>query len=104
MVGNDYIYYGGYYKSKVTYTDDGHVGALPDTLWRIKDSEGNHFKLLLYLESRLNYLDYEKYIRKKISFLDILANVAALGTTVLNLMSLAYGILYSANFDNYKII
>ena len=104
MVGNNYIYRAGYYKTKQIYTDDGHVGALPDTLWQIKDLNGNHFKVLLYLESHLNYLDYERYTRKKISFLDTLANVAALGSTVLSLMSYVYAYLYSENYDKFKII
>jgi len=104
MVGKSNIYYAGYYKSQNTYTDDGHVGELPDNDWEIKDLDGNHFKVLLYLESRPNLYEYERYSRKKISFLNVLASVAALGSTVLNLMSLAYGILYSENYDNYKII
>ena len=48
--------------------------------------------------------EYERYSRKKISFLDVLADVSALASTVLDLMSLAYGFLYSQNYDNYKII
>ena len=60
MVGNNYIYHGGYYKTKDIYTDDGHVSELPDNNWKIKDLDGNHFKLLLYLESHINYLDYER--------------------------------------------
>ena len=49
-------------------------------------------------------MQYEKYTRKKISFLDILANVSALASSVLNLMSLAYRFLYERNYDNYKIV
>ena len=49
-------------------------------------------------------MQYEKYTRKKISFLDILANVSALASSVLNLMSLAYKFLYERNYDNYKIV
>ena len=92
MVGNNYIYRSGYYKTKQIYTDDGHVGALPDTLWKIKDLNGNHFKVLLYLESH------------KISFLDTLASVAALGSIVFSLMSSVYAYLYSENYDKFKII
>ena len=47
---NNYIYRGGYYKTKQIYTDDGHVDSLPDTFWKIKDLNGNHFKVLLYLD------------------------------------------------------
>ena len=104
LAGNNNAYYAGYYKSQEIYSDDGHVGDLPEKEWKIKDLEGNHFRLLLYLESHPNILDYEKYSRKKISFLDVLANVAALGTTVLNFMSLGYGVLFSGNYNNYKII
>ena len=104
ILGNKNIYYGGDYTSRQTFTDDGHIKDLPEKNWKIKDLNGNHFKLLLFLFSRVNCRDYEKYTRKKISWLDILANVAALGSTVLNLMSLAYGFLYSKNFDNYKIL
>jgi len=104
MVGNNYTYRAGYYKNIETYTDDGHGAEIPNTLWKIKDLNGNHFKLLLYLESHLNYLDYEKYTRKKISFLDTLASVAALGSTVLGLMSSVYAVLYSENYDKFKII
>jgi len=56
------------------------------------------------VESSPNLSEYEKYTRKKTSFLDVLADVAALASTVLNLMALAYGFLYEENYDNYKII
>ena len=104
MVGNSQTYYGGYYKTKETFTDDGHVKNIPDTDMRIKDLNGNHFTLLLYLQSFGNNREYERYSRKKISFLDVLADVSALASTVLDLMALAYGFLYEENYDNYKII
>ena len=104
MVGNSNYYYVGDYKSYTTYTDDGHVRILPDYAWQVKDLDGNHFITLLYLESRPNYNQYEKYSRKKISFLDALANVAALSSTILSLMSLVYKSLYSNNYNNYKIL
>ena len=71
---------------------------------RIKDLNGNHFTLLLYLATYGNPREYERYSRKKISFLDVLADVSALASTVLDLMALAYGFLYEENYDNYKII
>ena len=104
MVGNSQTYYGGYYKTKETFTDDGHVKNIPETDMRIKDLNGNHFTLLLYLQSFGNNREYERYSRKKISFLDVLADVSALASTVLDLMALAYGFLYEENYDNYKII
>jgi len=77
---------------------------MPNNYWRIKDENGNSFIMLLYLEIFANTNEYERYSRKKISFLDVLADVSALASTVLNLMALAYGFLYSQNYDNYKIV
>ena len=104
IVGNNYTFYGGYYKSKETYIDDGFASSYPDSIFKIKDLNGNHFKLLLWINSIPNEKEYEKYSRTKISILDALTNVAALSTSALNLMSLVYGFLYSENFDNYKLI
>ena len=104
MVGNKNTYYAGNIKSRATFTDDGHLNRMPSNYWRIKDENGNRFIMLLYLEIFANTNEYERYSRKKISFLDVLADVSALASTVLNLMALAYGFLYSQNYDNYKIV
>ena len=104
VAGKSNTYYGGYYKSYHAFTDDGHVQRLPDTEWKIKDKDGNHFAVLLYVILLRNYKEYERYSRKKISFLDVLADISALASTVLDLMGLAYGFLYSQNYDIYKII
>jgi len=44
------------------------------------------------------------YKRKALSLLDYLSNVAALCTTIYNILCKAFEILYSQHFDNYKII
>ena len=68
ILGNDNKYHGGQYKSIQTFTDDGHVSDLPEKNWKIKDLNGNHFKLLLLFFSRAECGEYEKYTRKKISW------------------------------------
>ena len=103
-VGINNTYYGGYYKSKDTFTDDGHLRLFPQTHWKVKDLNGNNFIMLLYLESIAQLKEYERYSRKATSILDVLASIASLSSTVLNLMGLAYGFLYSENYNNYKII
>ena len=104
-LGFNNTYYGGYYKKKDTFTDDGHVKKFPQTLWNnITDLNGNRFILLLYMESILIDNEYEIYTRKAASVLDIIASIASLSSTALNLMGLVYGILYHGNYDNYKII
>ena len=101
--GNNNTYYGLQIGSVLTYTDDGHMKEFPSNYLKIKDQKGNHFIVLLYLEHHfLN--DVDKYTRKAKSFLDVLTNVCALGSTVLNLMVLSYSFLYSKSYDNYKII
>ena len=101
---NSNKYYGGDYKSITTFTDDGHLKTSPQTLWQMRDRNGNYFILLLYLKSIPVDNEYEKYSRKKVSVLDILANIASLSSTALNLMGLVYGILYAENYNNFKII
>ena len=87
-------YYGGDFKSKETFVDDGHVKTLA----------GENYALLLLLEIHLDESQYDRYTRKENSILDVLANICALSSTVLNLITLAYGVLYSQNYDNYKIV
>ena len=103
-LGIDNKYYAGDYKSITTFTDDGHMKTLPQTLWQMRDRRGNYFILLLYLKSIPVDNEYERYSRKKVSVLDILANIASLSSTALNLMGLVYGILYAENYNNFKII
>ena len=42
--------------------------------------------------------------RKALSIIDYLANIAALGTTILNLLTKIFEIIYSHKFDSYKIV
>ena len=104
-LGFNNTYYGGYYKSKDVFTDDGHIKNFTQRFWNdIRDLNGNRFIMLLYLESKLADNHYEIYTRKAASVLDLLASIASLSSTALNLMGLVYGILYHQNYDNYKII
>ena len=103
ITGNDNTYYGGEIKSVKLYPDDGHMRKVPSTYF-VKDPEGNTYMMLLYVQMNPNKLEYDKYSRKAISFLDVLADISALASTALDLMALAYGFLYSENYDNYKIV
>ena len=58
--------------------------------------------LMLHIDNPFEGIHY--YKRSSISFWDYLANIAALGTTIFNWLCKAFGLLYSRNFDNYKII
>ena len=51
-----------------------------------------------------NEIIYNDYKRKEKSVYDSLANIFSLSITVYNIFSLVFSILYSNNFDKYKII
>ena len=103
ITGKNSTYYGGEFSEVILFPDDGHMKIVPQAL-NLKDEEGNTFIMLLYLRVNTDNSQYDKYTRKEISIFDVLANIAALASTTLNLMTLAYGFLYSVNYDNYKII
>ena len=104
IMGKNSIFYGIDFTSSTILTDDGHIKNLPTDFLKIKDQDGNHFIVLLLLENIISYYDYDKYTRKAKSFLDALTNIFALGSTVLHFFALALSVLFSTNFDNYKII
>ncbi len=89
------IFYGADFKSEKVFTDDGHVQNL---------YKEQGYRVLLLLEIHLDESQYDRYTRKENSILDVLANICALSSTVLNLITLGYGVLYSQNYDNYKIV
>ena len=105
ITGTSDIFWGSELDSITTFTDDGHIRKISSNYYKIKDQDGNHFIVLLYLANQFNYYDdHYKYTRKEKSFLDVLSNISALGSTILSLLSLAHEFLYSQNYDNYKII
>ena len=58
---------------------------------------------LVGLQFSNNHDEYILYKRKKVEFLDVLANIGALFSTIKNLFSLFFSF-YSKNFNNYKIL
>ena len=58
-----------------------------------------------FLVNELNKQEGKTIIYRRVtSFWDYLANIAALGASFLNIVSKVFSIIYSKNFDNYKII
>ena len=73
------------------------------SLGQSKDEHWSYYLPLYGFYFLENYDDYLLYKRKKVSFLDILANIGALFSTVKFFFSLALSF-YSKNFNNYKIV
>ena len=90
VMGGNKKYYGGDYKLTETITDDGHLKTYPQTHLNYTDPEGNDYILLLLFNSISIpvSVEYERYTRKKVSVMDILANIASLSSTALNLMGM----------------
>ena len=96
--GKENIFYGGDFKSMENFVDDGRVRFM------LQNQEINQEIILLFLEIHPNHLQHDKYTRNQVSFLNVLADISALSSTILDLISLVYGFLYSQNYDNYKIV
>ena len=63
----------------------------------------NYYRFLGIVQMRNPFNKYIEYKRKKIEFLDILANIGALFESIHSIFAFVFG-LYSENFDNYKMI
>jgi hypothetical protein len=75
---------------------------LDNTFWGY---EKNHTVKLLGEIRMRNLVDrITEYKRKKVSKLDVLANIGALSSTIYGIFVKFFSLIYSKNFDNYKII
>ena len=61
-------------------------------------------KIVLMLKFNNPFEGIHFYKRSSISILDYLANIAALGTSIFNGFCKVFVLIYSKNFDNYKIV
>jgi len=87
----------------------GHIknDVISEQLFRMENIEYHREFGYLYPLFGLNFLnnhdEYLLYKRKKVEFLDVLANIGALFSTIKNIFSLFFSF-YSKNFNNYKIL
>ena len=102
LTGNKKVTYGGSFINPVFSTIhetiiNGYTSPLPDI-------EPGYYKFL-YIFNSVNYFDdFIEYKRKKVSVIDLIANICSLALTIYNVFKLGFSILYSSSFDNYKII
>ena len=103
LTGNKKVSYGGsFINSEISIIQetiiDGYTSTIPGVVG------GGYFKIL-YIFNSINYCDdFIEYKRKKVSVFDLIANICSLALTIFNAFKLGFSILYSSNFDNYKII
>ena len=71
----------------------------------IYDNETDtEYKFICFMYNIIILDGIHLYKRKAITLMDYLANIAALGSIVFNLLTKIFDALYSKNFDNYKIV
>ena len=89
-----------YYYGKISSNSD--VFMLDDTL--LGGVKNETIKTIGIINIGIEAGSYLEYKRKKVSRLDILANIGALSSTIYSIFVKIFGLIYSKNFNNYKII
>ena len=96
----DYIF-----NNPINYTigtiDDYYSSNVGKLINKFNDTT---YRALLFLELYNKLEGIKMYTRQTKSIFDCLANIAALSTTVFSIMVKAFAMVYSRNFDNYKIM
>jgi len=93
FIGKEDIFYAGQFStnSESYVLEDGYTF-------------GNETRLLGIINLDNAVDKYREYKRKKVSRLDVLANIGALSSTIYGILVKCFALIYSKNFDNYKII
>jgi len=96
LIGKEIVFHAG----QISLNSDSYI--LDNTFLGY---EKNKTSKLLGEVNLLNILDIiTEYKRKKVSKLDLLANIGALSSTIYGIFIKLFSLIYSKNFDNYKII
>ena len=100
LTGNKKVSYGGSFINS-------EISTIQETIMNgkaLKIQETGYYKALYIFNSLNQFDDFIEYKRKKVSVFDLIANICSLALTIFNVLKLGFSILYSSNFDNYKII
>ena len=91
-------YYGGFFSRTERF-------SIPGTKAPIKYIDGVPYQLTSFLGyNRNGFGNYDTYIRNKISIFNPIANICALVTTLYGVITFIFCLIYSRNFDSYKIV
>ena len=105
LMGNKKESFGGnYYKSAGSTMKTTIVNGSDFQDYNDERLKFGYYKVLYLFNSINQFDDFIEYRRKKVSIIDLIANVCSLALTIFNVLKLGFSILYSNNFDNYKII
>ena len=70
----------------------------------ILEINGSYYKLFHVFKNNIEFQYHEKYTRKKIEIIDVIANICSLSSTIFSIFTFVFRHIYSYNFDSYKII
>ena len=91
-------YYGGFFSRTERF-------SIPSEKIPLYYFEGVPYKLTSMIGYfRNGYGNYDMYRREKISIFDPIANICALITTLYGVITFIFCLIYSKNFDSYKIV
>ena len=97
LTGNKKEYIGGYVKNDKKPKIEIENKIIDDRY------DLGYYLRLFHIKFENNHKEFLYYKREKIEFLDVIANIGALFSTVKYFFSLFFSF-YSSNFDNYKIV
>ena len=85
--------------------DENQIFNVRQKVFYYENNNKKNSFLLIYNFKTLNDFSYYcEYIRKKVSELDIAANICSLALTIFKGFNFGFAFFYSEKFDNYKII
>ena len=91
-------YYGGFFSRTERF-------SIPGSKFPIVHIEGEPYQMTSILGyNRNGFGNYDMYTRNKISIFDPIANICALVTTLYGIITFIFYLIYSRNFDSYKIV
>ena len=104
LTGNKKEYFGGSFSQSEISTI--RTTILDVSKWDFPDDrlKSGFFKILYIFSSENLFNSIIEYKRKKISVIDLIANICSLALTIYNGFKSGFSFLYSSNFDNYNII
>ena len=91
-------YYGGFFTKTERF-------SFPGSNFPLYNVSGEPYQLATVIEFRKGFYGfYDLYRRDKISIFDPIANICALITTLYGVITFIFCLIYSRNFDSYKIV
>ena len=91
-------------EKNVSFTSPKNYYVFPSQINMTIEQGNKKYKPLGEIIFGHNFMNHEHYTRTKKSFMDTLSSICSLAMTIFNTIKTGFLLLYSNNFDNYKIV